>query len=365
MENKINSVGRLEKTINHIKPDRPPLDVWLTEKILTKLKKHLGVMDTEDVLQFLGTDFRPVIIGPPGGISSEYKWLEFIVTSETFSIQDYFSKCIGENIYEDEWGVRIKTTNNNASWYYESHPLADLTLNNLIVPDLSKPGRLDEAKEKIKKYKDYCIVAGVSSSFRRGWLLTGFAKFLEALLLDRPFIEKLLDIVDEYEKEEIRMLTGIGVNVIEIMGDLGTELALFLSPKLWREIFKPRLKEVIGSAKDKDVYFFMHTDGNVQEIIPDLIECGLDILNPIQPECMDPVEIKSKFGNRITMHGTMSLQKTLSFGTPDDVVSEAKSRIEKCGYNGGLILAPSNTLTDDIPVENILAFYNFVKNYSY
>ena len=96
-------------------------------------------------------------------------------------------------------------------------------------------------------------------------------------------------------------------------------------------------------------------------IIPDLIEIGLNILNPIQPECIVPAEIKKSFGDRLTLHGTMSLQKTFSFGSPDDVVKEAEDRIKNCGYNGGLILAPSNALTKDIPVENIVAFYDYVQ----
>jgi uroporphyrinogen-III decarboxylase len=150
--------------------------------------------------------------------------------------------------------------------------------------------------------------------------------------------------------------------MIELLGDLGSEASLFLSPALWRKIFKPGMKAVIDSAKGKNVKFFLHTDGNIQEIIPDLIEIGLNILNPIQPECMDPVGIKKSFGDGLTLHGSMSLQKTLSFGKPEDVEMEAKDRIEKCGYNGGLILAPSNALTQDIPVDNIIAFYDFVHN---
>ncbi len=118
---------------------------------------------------------------------------------------------------------------------------------------------------------------------------------------------------------------------------------------------------MIGSNKKEGVYFYLHSDGNILEIIPDLIDAGLNILNPIQPECMEPKEIKAKFGDKITLHGTMSLQKTFSHGTTEDIKNEVADRIKECGYNGGLILAPSNSFTSDIPLENIIYFYDLVR----
>jgi uroporphyrinogen decarboxylase len=94
----------------------------------------------------------------------------------------------------------------------------------------------------------------------------------------------------------------------------------------------------------------------------DLLEIGFDILNPIQPECMDPAEIKGKYGDRMTLHGTMSLQSTFSQGTVEDVRKEVIDRVCTCGYNGGLIIAPSNAFTDDVPIENILCFYDMVRD---
>jgi uroporphyrinogen decarboxylase len=161
------------------------------------------------------------------------------------------------------------------------------------------------------------------------------------------------------------MLADIGVNMIQLIGDLGSEDSLFISPKLWREIFKTRMKELIDNVRKShnDIFFFLHCAGKIDPIISDLIEIGIDVLNPIQPECMDITEIKKKYGKDLTMHGTMSLQKNFAFGNLDDVVDEAKSRIECCGTEGGLILAPSNAFTQDIPIENILTFYEYVKGF--
>ncbi len=358
----MNSKDRVKNAIGHIKPDRTPLDGWFTNAAMDKLKSRFGFSDDEEVLERLGIDFRPVVMEPAEEFGKNAKWMDFIINKRAFSVSDYIGKPVGGGVYEDEWRVQITLNRDGSNWGYSYHPLNDMDLNKLKVPDLNSPGRMDTAIAKIKKFKTKFIYAGVSTSFRRGWLLTGFSKFLEALLTERVYIDKLLERLVEFEIGEVRMYADAGVDMIELLGDLGSEASLFLSPALWRKIFKPGMKAVIDSAKDKNVKFFLHTDGNIREIIPDLIEIGLNILNPIQPECMDPVGIKKSFGDSLTLHGSMSLQKTLSFGKPADVEREARDRIEKCGYNGGLILAPSNALTHDIPTDNIIAFYDYVRN---
>lgn len=359
----MNSKERVIKTINHKKPDRVPLDGWFNSRLWANLKDHFKLSDDEDILERLGIDLRPVVMDPAPDFRKDSEFLDFVVEEASFSGSDYICRKVDERLYEDEWGIQIKLNEDEINWSYTYHPLGDLSLKHLRIPDLSAPGRLDRAKKKIDHCRDKFVFAGVSTCFRRGWLLTGFTKFLEAQLLDRTFVEKLLDPLLEFEIKEVKMYVDLGVNMIELLGDLGTEESLFLSPELWREIFKPRMKAVIDSVKKSDVYFFLHSDGNIEEIIPDLIEIGINVLNPIQPECMDTSKIKEKYGEKLTLHGTMSLQRTLAFGTPDDVIKEAKSRIEDCGYNGGLVLAPSNVLTDDIPIENIVTFYDYVRDF--
>ena len=106
-----------------------------------------------------------------------------------------------------------------------------------------------------------------------------------------------------------------------------------------------------------------HSDGNIQSLIPDLIDVGVDILNPIQPECMDPSAIKTHYGNRLTLDGTISVQSTLPFGTVEDVRNEVVKRIKTVGYDGGLILGPTHIVGFDVPVTNVLALYETAKKY--
>ena len=100
---------------------------------------------------------------------------------------------------------------------------------------------------------------------------------------------------------------------------------------------------------------------DMEPVFGDLVEIGFDVINPIQPECMDVVEIKHRFGDQVCLHGTISCQKTLPFGTPDDVAAEVRQRISCCGEDGGLILCPSNNIQPDVPVENIMALYTSAK----
>lgn len=133
-----------------------------------------------------------------------------------------------------------------------------------------------------------------------------------------------------------------------------------IPPHIWRKYFKPRMKIIIDTLKSysrNSIYIFYHSDGYIEPIIPDLIEIGVQILNPIQPECMNLAEIKRRYGDRLVLHGTISVQRTIPFGTVEDVRKEVISRIEECGRNGGLVIAPAHTPQPDMPIENIVAVY--------
>jgi uroporphyrinogen decarboxylase len=114
-----------------------------------------------------------------------------------------------------------------------------------------------------------------------------------------------------------------------------------------------------------DVLFFYHSDGDLREVMDDLIETGFDIINPIQPECMDPYEVKRRWGDRITMWGSISIRTTLPNGTPESVRTEVEERIRRCGYDGGLVIGPSNVIMYDTPPENVLAMCKAVTEFTW
>ena len=140
-----------------------------------------------------------------------------------------------------------------------------------------------------------------------------------------------------------------------------------MSLEMYRRVFKPRLARVIRAAKEAkpDIHVFYHSDGNVWNAIPDLIDAGVTVLNPIQPECIDPAAVKREFGDRLAFFGCMSVQRTMPFGTPDEVRAEVKQRLATIGQGGGLLLAPAHVLQPDTPWENVVAFFDAVQEYGY
>lgn len=132
-----------------------------------------------------------------------------------------------------------------------------------------------------------------------------------------------------------------------------------ISPKLWREFFKPRYAALISEFKavNRKVIVAYHSCGNIEPLIPEYIEIGLDVLNPIQPLAMDPARLKRLYGDRLSFWGATDIQHALPFGTPEDVEKEVRERILAMGKGGGLVLSPAHNVQADTPLENILAFY--------
>jgi uroporphyrinogen-III decarboxylase len=136
---------------------------------------------------------------------------------------------------------------------------------------------------------------------------------------------------------------------------------------MWRKYLKPRLAELIASLRaiNPHLKIAYHTDGVVYAIIPELIEIGIDILNPIQPLAMDPVKLKNEYGDRLCFWGSMDIQQTLPFGTPDDVRNEVIARLKTLGKGGGLIIGPTHNVQLDTPLENFSAMVNTIRESAY
>jgi uroporphyrinogen-III decarboxylase len=134
---------------------------------------------------------------------------------------------------------------------------------------------------------------------------------------------------------------------------------MLISPQMWREFIKPRYARLIAAFKDQNpaLKIAYHCDGYFEPIIPELIEIGLDVLNPVQPLAMDPAEIKRKYGQALSFWGTVDTQFTFPFGSPEDVAQEVRQRLRTVAPGGGLVLCSSHRVQPDVPLENIKAFY--------
>jgi uroporphyrinogen-III decarboxylase len=140
---------------------------------------------------------------------------------------------------------------------------------------------------------------------------------------------------------------------------------MLISPEMWRRYLKPRMAKLFKELKsiNPNLKIAYHSDGNIYPVIDELIEIGLDILNPIQPKCMDPAYLKKRYCKNLSFFGTIDIQGTLSFGTIDEIEGEVKERIRSVGNNGGLIIAPSHHVQIDTLHENFLAFWNSIEQY--
>jgi uroporphyrinogen decarboxylase len=153
--------------------------------------------------------------------------------------------------------------------------------------------------------------------------------------------------------------------MIQLGDDIAMQDNLLMSRKMWRTWFGPRLRRVIEAAREikPDILIEYHSDGKVNNLVGDLIDTGIDILNPVQPECVDHAWIKAEFGQRLSFSGGLGVQSVLPFGTPDEVRAHVRSAIETLGAGGGLIIGPSHVVERDVPMDNFFAMLEAIDQY--
>jgi uroporphyrinogen decarboxylase len=349
---------RVLTAMRHQRPDRPPFDFsWgFAPAQLQRVQEATGARDPED---HFGADTR------------------MIRPSPTRLVTDY-SRYLGElppGAHVDEWGIGRRPS--------ASPDAAHAHLDGFIYSLLGASSERDALDYPLPdldadyRYRDFAArVAGVQARgiaalaamectiFEVAW----YMRSMERLLLDfadgSPFAATLLDRITAVREVQARRYAESGADVICMGDDVGTQRGMLMSVRMWRTWLKPRLARVIAAAKSArpDVLIFYHSDGDVTAIVEDLIEIGVDILNPVQPECMDPVSLRQRFGKRLCLWGTIGTQSTFPFGTPDEVRREVRTRIETVGAGGGLFLAPTHMIEPEVPFENIVAFVDAVKS---
>jgi uroporphyrinogen decarboxylase len=223
------------------------------------------------------------------------------------------------------------------------------------------------AKVRVVKDRDQVAVAAMQMTiFEIAWYLRGMETFLMDLLLNPDLANYHLDRITAIRCEMAERYAAAGCDVLSLGDDVSTQLTMMMKVATWREYIKPRLAKVIEAVKKvkPDILIFYHGDGNLQAIIPELIEIGVEILNPIQPECMDPVAIKKQYGDRLSFWGAIGTQTVMPFGSPQQVREVCEKMIREVGRGGGLGLAPTHVLEPEVPWENIQAFVDVVKEHN-
>ena len=202
--------------------------------------------------------------------------------------------------------------------------------------------------------------AWIGHMYENAWQVRGYEEFLMDLLAQREWAELLLDRFRANNERAAAAAARTGYDCIAIGDDVANQNTMMFQPDLWREIMKPRWAGVIAAARvhKPDIHVWYHSDGNIQDILDDLIEIGITILNPVQPECMDPLTVRKRCGKRLAFDGCVGTQTVFPFGTPDDMHRTIRSLVDNLdGLNGGLMLSPTHVLEPDVPPENVVAFF--------
>jgi uroporphyrinogen decarboxylase len=345
---------RVLTALNHIEPDRCPMQISFTPEFADRLEADL---------QIRGQGLH----NPHGGGNTyELERLldeDMLLTSVGWVNGYYQAGYEHVPSYVDEWGVGWKVVEYATPFgkgkYTEpfGHPLAgDANIEYYLPPDPNRPGLYTDSANVLREFKDEYWIVGVTPTtiFETAWALRGLKQLIMDMVADPHKANTILDIPFNYHKVVTQKLVQLGVDMVWLGDDVGGQKAMLMSPKMWRMYLKPRMAELIAALRQINpaIKIAYHTDGVVYPIIPDLIEIGVDVLNPVQPLAMDPVRLKLDYGDRLCFWGTLDIQHTLPFGTPQQVRAEVLTRLKTIGREGGLVIGPTHNLQLDTPLDN-------------
>ncbi len=352
---------RVKTTLKRKIPDRVPFDFsfGFTKPKLDEFEERTGQTNPDE---YFKTDTKMIRLSPT-------------------KVKNDFSKYLGEvppDTEIDEWGVGRYHTASTHKWHSHLegfiYPMLNLSTKqdalDYPLPDIDAEYRYESVKKDIEgtHAQGRAALAMVDCTiFETAWEMRSMELLLTDFLANQDFAQTLLDRMVEKRIKQARLFTRLDPDVVCLGDDVGTQRGMMLHPDLWRQWLKPGLAAIITEIRKvkPDQIIFYHCDGQFYEIIPDLIEIGIDVLNPVQPECLDPVYLKKEYGNYLSFWGTIGTQSTFPFASPAGVKKEIKERIEIVGKGGGLFLSPSHMIEPEVPWENILAFVEAIDEFGW
>jgi len=357
----MNSRERVLCALNREKPDRVPIDLGgvvtsFTDSAYHNMVDYLGIDNPqaplggynlrididEEILVHLGVDTRHVYTNPLAGWETTY---------------------FEDGSFDSEIGIHYRIVGDYSEMVH--HPFADLgieELRSVVFPNMKHPSRYKGIREKCEKIKSdgFAAVSGsLASVFELSMYTRGMSNFLVDLIADKDFANLLTDKIVDMQLDYYEGLldeAGDSFDVVCMADDLGTQTAPLLSVPLFREMIKPKLEKIYRYIRSRtNAFIFHHTCGASFDFIGDLIDIGMDILNPVQPSAsgMDMKKLKQTFGDRISFWGGIDIQHVLPHGTKDEIADNVRSAIDYLGDGGGYILSPAHNVQGDVPPANI------------
>ena len=377
---------RVNAALKHLEPDRIPVDFLATPEIWQRLEENLDLdrhplansdffdPTWEAILGHFQVDCRVIsydqFCDPPDSVlhrGAEIDWWNAL--SRSTPNRMWRQQLPGGDIY-DIWGHHIRIVENPSGAYEEfaSWPLsaassvADLRAHSWPEPDWWAFTALPDLIDQLDEHEQVHLRFRVGSVFEIAWQLRGMQEFLMDLAIDPAIplyiMDRLTDIYVENTKRVLD-LAGERLDMVYFYDDVATQKSLMISKDMWTRYVRPRHAKIIELAKGYGKQVMYHCDGSIFPLIPDLIDMGVDLLNPIQAEArdMDPQRLKAEFGDRLSFHGGIDIIKTLPRGSVEDEKAEVRERGRVLGENGGYILASSHHIQSDTPLENVMAMY--------
>jgi uroporphyrinogen decarboxylase len=345
----------VHRSLMRLGPERLPVDVWVTEPALDMIEAHTGSRD-----QVRALDLALDGVGVPYPEDPE-AWRE-AYASLGYAVPD--GALIG---FAGLTTLAPPRETLGAAYHLTEmlHPLGAVDhpaqLESLPWPDVTGPELFADLPSKVSAIhaEGRAAVGQMACTvFERAWYLRG----MEALILDliegNGIADWLLDWFTEMSLPAVRAYCRAGADVILLGDDAGFQHWMLMAPDFWRTHLRPRLARVVRAIREAEserVWVAYHSDGDVRAILDDLAEIGIDVLNPVQPECMPLDEVIGGYRDRLAFWGTVGIQTTLPFGTPDDVRQTVRRARAWARDGAGIILAPTHVIEPDVPWANLAA----------
>ncbi|MCE5238731.1 uroporphyrinogen decarboxylase family protein [bacterium] len=325
---------RVIASLNHRQPDRCPYVIDFTQKAR-------AAMDAA-----YGDSYRPLIDNAIHKVTAKLgpraQWLS-------------------NTVYQDEWGVHWDRSLDPDIGNVCNRVLPERDLSGFTPPDPWAPDKFATMTEQIAAGEGKFIRLSIAFTlFERAWSLRGMEDLMLDMLEAPAFVDELLDAICEYNLALIMQAVRFPIDAVHFPDDWGDQRGVMMGPRLWERFLQPRVQRMFDAAKQGGKFVSIHCCGKVQELFPRLIEMGLDLFNPFQPEVMDPFEMKQQFGDRLSFWGGVSTQRLLPFGTPEQVRAEARRLIHEVGRDGGYVISPAHQIPGDARPGNVMALIETV-----
>ena len=347
----MNEKERVKAQIHFKEPDLLPWQIGYTSELGAILMQALGLEPEEH--EVLGKNIFTF------NRLDDYlgNHLAFVRNRAVNSLQD-----VGNLIFKDEWNVLWDRSIDRDIGTPVNCILEQMKLDAVNVPDPANPDRFAHFEPIIDANRErYILVKFSYSLFERAWALRGMENLMMDMVQEPSFVHDLLDLITEFNLKLIDHIDRYDIDGIYFGDDWGYQRGMLMSPDMWRTFIKPRIKQMYDRTHELGYDVFIHSCGNISEILDDLVDIGLNVFNPFQPEVINIEEVIDRFAGRLAFYGGLSIQKTLPFGNTDEVREEVRHRIALSQRYGGYIVSPSHDMPPDIPVDNVLAMAETLK----